>query len=851
MATVRTWIDDPAAPGIGIVHFENVLSAAQGRGDVSRHLIAAFAMLLVAACSPVDSGATPQTEAYLDTIALWLFDEPAGLYPSSTLDDSSGNDMPMAIGMGGQIVEGRYGNSLWLADREPLQVPRGEEKLEQFGFVKMQPQEGRTTAPLSWHNADFAALMTSGERHLRKEVGFANPTSTGLNLGAFDWTVEFWYSPAGAADARVGVVFELGTGPRGDSDQVTRLRWAGEKFVLVNAASGTALDIPTAATADEWGHYAFTYDADERQLRHYVDGRLQPLPERGELLPLPAGNEAYFTVGRDGTWNRPLRGMLDELRFSHGIAYDSEFQPPASFATAPAPVELLAGPPLLFPDAASGREPLALGSRKHLFIDGAILEHNGGAGFVSNPPRRAERVIGDIEGEFRKHLTVVEGDDGLIRIYNSVEDDHLAVYTSRDGVEFERPDLGNGVFNGHRNIAIAENVGGLGNPFWDPQAPAEERWKYFSDYKRRGIYLFTSIDGYHWTRHPTVVLQFRSGTQSSTFYDDQRQRYVSYHRSGIFHTPAGDTQRSSVVTEHEDLRRPLPFNPITQQEYRNLREHYPLREPLPWFADNGPLTPGGFGMEFPHRFDPTPADPVGVDFYLTKAMKYPWAPDTYLAFPVGYFHYENDGPEVRKILGAPERGRGSGPLETQLAVSRNGLDWQRHPRPAYVGIGRHEGRDVKTAYIAHGMIRRGEEIWQYYFGETQYHSAHTRDPGGRGVYRLVQRLDGFVSLDSPYDREVTVVTRPLVFEGDTLQLNIDTDALGYAQVGLMDERGEAIEGFSVDECLYINGDFVATDVEWLTGKDVSRLAGRTVQLVFRMRGSKLFAMQFVNSDNRE
>src|SRR5690606_33385569 len=100
------------------------------------------------------------------------------------------------------------------------------------------------------------------------------------------------------------------------------------------------------------------------------------------------------------------------------------------------------------------------------------------------------------------------------------------------------------------------------------------------------------------------------------------------------------------------------------------------------FTDNGPLTPGGFGMEFPHRFDPAPEDPVGVDFYLTKAMKYPWAPDTYLAFPVGYFHYENDGPPTRRILGMPERGRGSGPLETQLAVSRNGLDWQRHPRPA-------------------------------------------------------------------------------------------------------------------------------------------------------------------------
>ena len=487
-----------------------------------------------------------------------------------------------------------------------------------------------------------------------------------------------------------------------------------------------------------------------------------------------------------------------------------------------------------------------LGTRKHVFIDDEIMVETGGAEFVVNPPRLAERVFHEISGAFRKHLTVVEGDDGLIRIYNSVEDDYLAVYTSRDGVNFDHPDVGLAAVGGRKNIVIAENVGGLGNPFWDPHAPAAERWKYLSDYHRRGIYLYTSPDGFTWKRHRTAVLPFRSGTQSSTFYDDQRQVYVAYHRSGIFRTPGGATQRSSVVTEHKDLRVPLSFNPLTQREYWDLRRDYPLREPLPWFLDNGPLTPGGFGMEYPHRFDPTPDDPVGVDFYLTKATKYRWAPDTYVAFPIAYFHYEKDGPKTRTILMDPSRGRGSGPIETQLAVSRNGLDWKRYPRAAYVGIGRHGGRDVHTAYLAHGMIRRGEEIWQYYFGETQYHSAYAKDPQGRGVYRLVQRLDGFVSLDSPYDREIIAVTKPLVFDGNRLTLNIDTDAVGYAQVGFLDDTAVPIEGFTVDEGLYINGDFIAEEVEWLHGADVSPLAGRTVQIVFRMRGAKLYAMQFIH-----
>lgn len=813
----------------------------------TRSLLTVLSIAILAGCSQAGSGNAKADQSQVKTVALWLFDEPVGLYPSSTLDDNSGNDMPLAIGMGGQVVAGKYGHGLLLADRDPLVIPEGEENFEQFGFVKMRPAKGRTVEPMSWHNANFAALMTSGEKHLRKEVGFVNPTSTDLNLGNFDWTVEFWHSQgAAAADAAESVVLELGSGPRAENDQITQLRWAADKFVLINQASGTVLEIPSGLVTPEWRHYAFTYSSADGQLRHYIDGELQTLPAQANLKALPFGDEAYFSLGRNGTWGDPLHGMLDEVRVSRGVVYKSDFRPPASFASRPGPVDRVKGPPLLFQNQAG---PLRLGARKHLFVDDAILAEAGDAEFVVNPPRRAERVIDNIKGTFRKHLTVAEGDDGLIRIYNAVEDDHLAVYTSRDGVNFKHPDVGHGEIGGRKNIVIPDKVGGLGNPFFDPESPPDERWKFFTDYRRRGIYLYTSPDGFDWTRHKTVVLPFRSGTQSSTFYDDQRQLYVAYHRSGIFHTPAGATQRSSVVTEHEDLRVPAPFDALTQQDYWKLREDYPLRDPLPWYSDNGPLTPGGFGMEYPHRFDPLPLDPVGVDFYLTKATKYLWAPDTYVAFPVAYFHYEKDGPRSRTIWLDEDRGRGSGPLESQLSVSRNGIDWKRYPREAYVGIGRHGGRDVVTAYIAHGMVRRGEEIWQYYFGETQYHSAYTKDPDGRGVYRLVQRLDGFVSLDSPYDREITVVTKPLVFAGNRLELNIDTDAVGYAQVGFLDEDGQPIDGVTVDDGLFINGDFIAAEVEWLNGADISALAGKTVRVVLRMRGAKLYAMQFVNSND--
>jgi Concanavalin A-like lectin/glucanases superfamily len=795
------------------------------------------------------------------TVSLWLFDEPLGLYPSSVLDNSSENDFPLVIGRGGVLVDGKFGHALDPVERPPIEFPLGE---SEFGLGPGQPSSS-ATSPMTWRNATFAALMTRGESHLRKEIAFANATDGPLNVGGHDWTVEFWLRivrPPGEE----GVVWELGAGPRASNDEVTRLILDRDhrNFRLINRPTKTVLVVPSALSvgnelAGTWHHCAFVYDAEASQLRHYVDGVLQPLPPRCVLQAVPHGDEAYFTIGRDGQWEHPLPGPIDELRFSRGQVYRGSFTPPSSFAPArlhPSPKKidrpLLWGPKSTDADPVNDRRPIPLGNRKHVFLDDALIAEMENCEFTVNPPRKAEQVFDNITGALRKHLTVVEDEEGLIRIYYGVEHDHLAVRVSRDGVNFAPPKLSPqlaGKLRPEHNdcVVIAEMVGGLGNPFIDPNGPPEERWKYFSDYNRRGIYLYTSADGYAWRRRKTATLPFRSGTQSCTFYDDQRARYVSFHRSGIFHTPALDTQRGSVVTEHDDLGQPCQFQPLSQQEYWKLRKTYPLRNPLPWYLDNGPLTPGGFGMEFGHVFDPVPDDPIGTDIYVTKAQKYGGAPDAYVAFPIVYFHYGPDGPPTRRALEEPSRQRGSGSLETQLAVSRDGLSWKRYPRPIYVGIGRHAGRNVVTAYLAHGMVFRGDEIWQYYFGEAQYHSAYHRDPGGPGVYRLVQRRDGFVSIDSPYEKEGRIVTKPFVFAGNRLKLNIDTGASGYAQVGFLDESGKPVAGLSVDDCIYINGNFVRSDVEWVDkGKELGSLAGQTVRLVIRMRGSKLYAMQFVD-----
>jgi len=784
-----------------------------------------------------------------ETVALWLFDEPVGLYPSTPLEATKGIDAPLVLGLGGSVVEGRFGRALSTEAFPPVVIPsKGEETAALHRFAI---PAGRTMEPLSWHNAQFTALMTGGERQIRKEVSFASATRTELNLGEFDWTVEFWFRARASSGA--GVVFELGTGPRGENVQVTRLQVDVSRatFLLENQAGGGRYSISSSAETlqqpGQWHHYAFVHRVATEELTHFVNGRRQSVVAVPGFKRLPAGNEDYLSVGRDARWARPLPGALDELHFARGRLHETDFSP-ASLAPPTPQVDLRPSQPLLFSPAQPRAAVVTLGSRKHLFLDDALLERREHITFSVHPPTRIERVLEGGQGQFRKHLTVVEDSEGVIRLFNGGPDDYLMVHVSKDGVNFTEPDTGLH-HKDRRNIVIAEPAP-LGRPIIDPNGPSEHRWKYVSGLEGRGVYLYTSPDGWTWKRHRPAVLSFRSGSQSGFFYDDQRGRYIGYHRTGFPRSAGGGTRREFVMSETANLYQPWPVPLLATEQVFEIAKTRPLRTPHPWWLDNGPLTPGDFGVELPTIFQPDERiDPSGSGVYVPKADKYPWAPDAYLAFPSMYFDYEEPlQPATRRVLYEDKsRGLGSGLVETQVAVSRDGVRWTRHPSPAYLQVGEYSGHPLNQIYIAEGMVRRGKEIWQYFFGNVEYHSPARRVRGGGGVYRAVQRLDGFVSADAPYDRLGTLVTRLLTFEGKRLELNINTGAMGYAQVGLEDAQGRPIPGFGLDDCVYINGNFVAHPVEWLgRGTDLSAMAGRPLRLIIKMRGASLHALQFVS-----
>ena len=248
-------------------------------------------------------------------------------------------------------------------------------------------------------------------------------------------------------------------------------------------------------------------------------------------------------------------------------------------------------------------------------------------------------------------------------------------------------------------------------------------------------------------------------------------------------------------------------------------------------------------QEWPVVIEPDSLDLPQTHIYTPNVHIYPYADHVYLAFLPVYRRYKGF-----RSYGRDTRGQyhNDGPVETQLAVSRDGIHWKRYHEP-YIPLGRINEIDGGCIYMGVGMIRHGDEIWQYYSGSPWTHGSYRYQHGlTNAIFRAVQRLDGFVSVNTGC-KEGELITHPIIFKGNRLQLNIDCGAIGEAWVEIQDSSGAPFPGYRIEDCVSVDRNGVAQEVWWKNGPDVGKLAGRPVRLRIKMRSSKLYAFQFVTN----
>src|SRR5690606_19303236 len=91
------------------------------------------------------------------------------------------------------------------------------------------------------------------------------------------------------------------------------------------------------------------------------------------------------------------------------------------------------------------------------------------------------------------------------------------------------------------------------------------------------------------------------------------------------------------------------------------------------------------------------------------------------------------------------------------------------------------------------------------------------------------------------DKQIgTLLTRPVVFKGQHLFVNIDCPS-GELQVEVLDEHNQVIEGFSAASCKPIRVDKTLHKVEWQAGEDLSSLANKPVKFRFHLTNGKLYS----------
>ena len=212
--------------------------------------------------------------------------------------------------------------------------------------------------------------------------------------------------------------------------------------------------------------------------------------------------------------------------------------------------------------------------------------------------------------------------------------------------------------------------------------------------------------------------------------------------------------------------------------------------------------------------EPVAMDPneAGEHLYTNQTQPYFRGPHIYLAFPTRFF---------------PERGNSTDIL---FMASRAGSNtYTRLFREAYIRPGREPERwGNRSNYLALNAVPTGpEEI-------SLYH---------RSGHRYTLRTDGFISLHAGWE-EGEWVSKPFVFSGRELVLNLSTSAAGSLRVELLDGEGRVIPGFSLAECEELVGDGIEMTVSWKGERPLEALSGTPVRLRFVLREGDLYSFRF-------
>lgn len=479
--------------------------------------------------------------------------------------------------------------------------------------------------------------------------------------------------------------------------------------------------------------------------------------------------------------------------------------------------------------------PFNVGSQTQLFVDTVLVRDSEQVSFTLHPGQKHPKnplVMPDKPWEgwqLELYGNVLYDEDerifkmwylGVAPGYFQDNSSFTLYATSKDGVAWDKPLVGtvSSPKASKHNVVALVDLASVIKDKEDPDPARRYKMICYVDAPKaaRGYHTLISPDSLHWQQFSTKPISPGSDVITG-YYDEKRRLFVALlkintevrgHKRRLFY----------VITSHDFLQWTEPqlaFSPDLRDEASSLRRIEEVRSILDVVDDPKEMRTDFYGMGF------YPQD--------SCTLAFPWV-----------FTINNKG----------RFGNQDGPMEVQLASSRDLAHWDRPFRTPIVPLGAQGTWDSGMIYTQSRALRVGDEIWLYYGGHNATHGnpcfyrdegtgQGTRYTGGIGLVKW--SLDRFVSADGPAEGG-HLTTVPIIFSGNHLEVNARVKKGGSLTVEILDAAGLPVKGFQPSEP--IQGDHLRQRVSWLGKQDLALVRGKPISLKFRLRGAELYSYAF-------
>ena len=507
-------------------------------------------------------------------------------------------------------------------------------------------------------------------------------------------------------------------------------------------------------------------------------------------------------------------------------------------------------PFLLFASAtAAAADPVAIGSRRELFVDDALVEPLGRQGRFAIASADATKRGGDDQRALgRKRHQLRHRVSGWRQVSDVLSRQPLFLSRRKRPPEHPRSlllrrkrgrypldETRTGTIRLERFEAEQHRLGRRGcarvPPFRDtnPHCPPEAAYKALGvGGSQHGLYAFQSPDGLHWTliKPEPIITLGAFDSLNIAFWDSECGVYREYHRD----FRDGRDIRTSTSPDFVNWTEPEYLTYVAQVDSSRTND------------------------------DPVDVkDPVGASYpfgrvselYTNQIAPYYRAPHLLLGFPTRYI--DRGWTESAKLLPRFDyrQVRAKGSTREGTAVTDGMFICSRDRKQFTVwpesfvrpGLRTRDSWFYGDTYQNWGLVETKSAIEDGPAELSLYVTERTLQETGAVLRRYSLRMDGFVSLHAPLVGG-ELLTKPITFAGNQLTLNVSTSAAGSVRIEIQNSEGQAIPGFALDDCHEVYGDDLERTVSWKGNPDLGALAGQTVRLRFEVKDADVYSFRF-------